>query len=171
MFSHGEIAIDASSMAFLGLVYIVWGFSLITLSRQINNGAYLYLLPFVGAWVSDSFAYFTGRLFGRHKLIPDVSPKKTVEGAVGGIVWSLICTTVLCFAFKKTEILVLMLIATVPFCIVGMCGDLFASVIKRSVDLKDYGTLIPGHGGIMDRLDSILMIAPLMFLSIGIGII
>ena len=89
LFSHGKVPIEQAGMAFIALVYILWGFTLMVLLRRINNGEYLYLMPFLGAWVSDSFAYFTGRLFGRNKLIPDVSPKKTVEGAIGGIVFAM----------------------------------------------------------------------------------
>lgn len=125
-----------------------------------ENGIYYLLLLFVFSSICDMGAYFTGVTIGKHKLCPEISPKKTVEGAVGGIASSLIFTVVISLLFHKFNIATLLL--TVPFCILGMIGDLFASAIKRSVGLKDYSNLIPGHGGIMDRFDSIIMIAPFM---------
>ena len=116
-------------------------------------------------------AYFVGSTIGKHKLCPEISPKKTVEGAVGGILSSLVVTLILVFAFSVTEKLLAALILTVPFCILGMIGDLFASAIKRTAGIKDYGNLIPGHGGILDRFDSIIMIAPLFSLFVSLGVI
>lgn len=126
-----------------------------------ENGIYYLLLLLNFSSVCDMGAYFVGVTLGKHKLCPNLSPKKTVEGAIGGIVSSLIVTAILCLCFHKT--MWIMLLLTIPFCILGMIGDLFASAIKRAVGIKDYGNLIPGHGGVMDRLDSIIMIAPLMY--------
>ena len=108
-------------------------------------------------------AYFVGSTLGRHKLCPQISPKKTVEGAVGGIVSSLIVTVILTLCFGFASRLRVTLLLTVPFCILGMVGDLFASAIKRGAGIKDYGKLIPGHGGIMDRFDSTLFVFPIMY--------
>lgn len=110
--------------------------------------------------ICDSGAYFVGVTIGKHKLCPKISPKKTVEGAVGGIVFSLIGTAVIVRAFSLPS-LGLMLLITPVLCVASMCGDLGASLIKRRVGIKDYGKIIPGHGGIMDRFDSILLIAPI----------
>lgn len=132
-----------------------------------DNGIYYLLLLLIFSSVCDMGAYFTGVTIGKHKLCPEISPKKTVEGAIGGIVCSLIFTGVVSYLFGEFSISLLLL--TVPFCVLGMLGDLFASAIKRSVSLKDYGDIIPGHGGIMDRLDSILMITPFMFVSLYYG--
>lgn len=126
-----------------------------------DSGIYYLLLLLNFSSVCDMGAYFVGVTLGKHKLCPNISPKKTIEGAVGGILSSIIVTLILCLCFDKT--IWIMLILTIPFCILGMIGDLFASSIKRAVGIKDYGNLIPGHGGVMDRLDSIIMIAPLMF--------
>jgi phosphatidate cytidylyltransferase len=134
-----------------------------------KSGIYYLLLLFNFSCVCDMGAYFVGVTLGKHKLCPEISPKKTIEGAVGGIVSSLIVTVAISLLFQKFSIILLVL--TIPMCILGMIGDLFASAIKRSVGLKDYGNLIPGHGGIMDRLDSILMITPLMFVAYIWGII
>lgn len=134
-----------------------------------NNGLFYLLLLFNFSSVCDMGAYFVGVTMGKHKLCPNLSPKKTVEGAIGGIVSSIIVTIILCLCFSKS--LLLPIILTIPFCIVGMVGDLFASSIKRAVGLKDYGNLIPGHGGILDRVDSIIMIAPLLYLCTILGVI
>ena len=125
------------------------------------TGIYYLLMMLVFSAGCDTGAYFVGVTIGKHKLCPEISPKKTVEGAIGGILTSVVFALIFNFAFGMTEKLVPTLIFTVPLCIVGMCGDLFASTIKRSVGLKDYGNLIPGHGGILDRFDSVLITAPL----------
>ncbi len=151
-------------------VVISYSFSCLANLYLGVNGVFYLLLLLNFSSVCDTGAYFTGVLIGKHKLCPNISPKKTVEGAVGGIVWSIICSVILIFAFGKTESAAAVIIATVSLCIIGMCGDLFASVIKRNVDLKDYGKLIPGHGGILDRFDSILLIAPVLNLCVQGGL-
>ena len=139
------------------------------LSHQ--NGIFYLLMLLNFSSVCDMGAYFVGSTLGKHKLCPEISPKKTVEGAVGGILSSVVVTLILVFAFSVTEKLAAALILTVPFCILGMIGDLFASAIKRTAGIKDYGNLIPGHGGILDRFDSIIMIAPLFSLFVSLGAI
>ena len=134
-----------------------------------KDGIYYLLLLFNFSSICDTGAYFTGVTFGKHKLCPKISPKKTVEGAVGGIISSVIFSIIISLCFGKFSLTLLAL--TVPFCVLGIIGDLFASVIKRSVGLKDYSQLIPGHGGIMDRLDSMIMIVPIMYLLSGYGLI
>ena len=161
----------------LGKIALVYGMPLpfamafYFLNVIINNdsGIYYLLLLLNFSSVCDMGAYFTGVTIGKHKLCPEISPKKTVEGAIGGIVSSVIFTVIISLLFKKFSIGILLV--TIPLCILGMIGDLFASAIKRSVGLKDYGNLIPGHGGIMDRLDSIIMIAPFMLVCLLWGII
>jgi len=146
-------------------------FAFVCLNGVINHtsGIYNLLLLLNYSSVCDMGAYFTGVTCGKHKLCPNVSPKKTVEGAIGGILSSIIVTVILSLCFGKP--LVLPILLTIPLCILGMLGDLFASSIKRAVGLKDYGNLIPGHGGILDRVDSIIMIAPALFLLIVHGVI
>lgn len=134
-----------------------------------EDGIYYLLLLLNFSSVCDMGAYFTGVTIGKHKLCPNISPKKTVEGAIGGIVSSVVFTLIITLCFSKSVILPLIL--TIPLCILGMIGDLFASAIKRSVNLKDYGSLIPGHGGILDRVDSIIMIVPLMYVMILFGVL
>ena len=135
------------------------------------TGIYYLLMMLVFSAGCDTGAYFVGVTLGKHKLCPEISPKKTVEGAIGGILTSVVFALIFNFAFGMTDKLVPTLIFTVPLCIVGMCGDLFASTIKRSVGLKDYGNLIPGHGGILDRFDSILMISPIYLILISLGVL
>lgn len=167
--NHGNF--DLSKIAVTYGFPIMFSSAFFCLNGIIINGRGIYylLLLLNFSSVCDMGAYFVGVTCGKHKLCPKISPKKTIEGAVGGIVSSIVFSVIISLCFNKFSAELLLM--TVPFCILGMIGDLFASAIKRSVDLKDYGTLIPGHGGIMDRLDSIIMIAPLMFLSIGFGII
>lgn len=134
-----------------------------------TDGIYYLLLLLNFSSVCDMGAYFVGVTMGKHKLCPNLSPKKTVEGAVGGIVSSIIVTLIISLCFSKS--LVIPMLLTIPFCVLGMLGDLFASAIKRSVGLKDYSNLIPGHGGILDRVDSIIMIAPFLYFAITLGAI
>lgn len=162
---------DLAKIVSLCALPIPYAFAFSCLSGVINaeSGIYYLLLLLNFSSVCDMGAYFTGVTCGKHKLCPNISPKKTVEGAIGGVVSSIIVTVILCLCFKKA--ILLPIIFTVPLCILGMVGDLFASAIKRSVGLKDYGNLIPGHGGILDRVDSIIMIAPLLYMFITFGVI
>lgn len=141
-----------------------YAFSCLSGVIKHTDGIYYLLLLLNFSSVCDMGAYFVGVTMGKHKLCPNLSPKKTVEGAVGGIVSSIIVTVIISLCFAKS--LVIPMILTIPFCILGMIGDLFASAIKRSVGLKDYSNLIPGHGGILDRVDSIIMIAPFLYFAI-----
>ncbi len=151
---------------------LILSYAFSSLSNVINfeqDGIYYLLMMFNFASVCDMGAYFVGSTMGKTKLCPNVSPKKTVEGAFGGIISSMIVSAILSAAFSKD--IMMAIILTIPFCVIGMLGDLFASAIKRSVDLKDYGSLIPGHGGILDRLDSMLLIAPVFYIVILSGVI
>lgn len=121
------------------------------------------LLVFLTAFATDTMAYFTGSFFGRHKLCPVISPKKTIEGSVGGIVGSVVLCGILAL-WLAPELLVDFLILGGLGGVVSQFGDLTASIFKRKMGIKDYGTLIPGHGGVMDRFDSVLFTAPLVFL-------
>ncbi len=140
---------------------IVLGYAFASIYTVFGGYGLPYLLLVVNcSAICDAGAYFVGVTLGRHKLCPKISPKKTVEGAVGGIVLSEIVTFIIVLVARLEGQLLLLMIITFILCVVGMLGDLFASVIKRTVGIKDYGKLIPGHGGILDRFDSILLIAP-----------
>lgn len=168
VFSHGKIGITETALSALMTVYISFGFSSLVLLRDFKNGFYLYLLAIIAPWMCDIFAYFTGVLFGRHKLIPDVSPKKTVEGAIGGTVFGTLLTfgygvAVARFFIEDSANGLYFLIGGFVMCIISQCGDLIASLIKRHYGIKDYGSVFPGHGGVMDRFDSILPTSSVLF--------
>lgn len=128
------------------------------------NGRFFILIPFVMAFLSDTGAYFFGLAFGKHKLAPTISPKKTVEGAVGGIVGAVVGMVLYCLVlqmfFDFTPNYIFALIYGVVGSACAVFGDLCFSVIKRQTGIKDYGNLIPGHGGILDRFDSMVVVAP-----------
>lgn len=122
------------------------------------------------AWLADSGAYFAGTFFGRHKLCPNISPKKTVEGLFGGIISNgiILCIVAFVYSFINKDAQINYLLLFLVGCIsavIGLIGDLSASLIKRQAKIKDYGKIMPGHGGVMDRFDSVLLVAPFMLLS------
>ncbi|MFB0972508.1 MAG: phosphatidate cytidylyltransferase [Neofamilia sp.] len=145
------------SILTFSLFYVILGFSSIAL---IQNSAFIGLI-FIIAFSTDSFAYLVGISLGKHKLIPDVSPKKSIEGAIGGIVATVIITT-LYLSYFGIGILPIDLILGFTGSIIAQCGDLVASRIKRDTGIKDFGHLIPGHGGIIDRFDSVILVAPVV---------
>lgn len=168
IFSRGKMDYTIASSAFMGIFYIAVSFTCIVLLREASD--YLYLLVFIGAWTSDTFAYLCGRLFGKHKLIPEVSPKKTVEGSIGGMIFAgvaFVIYAVIITKFFDTNAnpnYIIMAGAGVVVSVISQIGDLAASVIKRRFDIKDYGWIFPGHGGIMDRFDSVLLTAPVLYI-------
>ncbi|MDO4605530.1 MAG: phosphatidate cytidylyltransferase [Helcococcus sp.] len=121
------------------------------------------LFSFLISSVTDTFAYFTGTLFGKHKLIERLSPKKTIEGSIGGIIGSVLFTIVFVYIFKIEHSILIYLFAIVVS-VLSQIGDLFASHIKRMVGIKDYSRILNSHGGVMDRFDSLLLIAPFIYL-------
>ncbi len=153
----------------------VLSFAFTCLSILINasggRGIFYFVLLFNFACVSDISAYFVGSAFGKHKLTPEISPKKTIEGAVGGLLGAVLGTLVICLVFGailKADINILALILVTPvLSVCGMLGDLFASAIKRNYGIKDYGNIMPGHGGVLDRTDSILLVAPVFVLFLN----
>lgn len=133
---------------------------------QMEKGQYLVLLPLLAAWGSDTFAYFAGRFFGKHKLAPVISPKKTVEGAVGGVLGGIICVLIFTIILDMTFGFALPYWAAAVLgavgAAIGQIGDLSFSVIKRQTGIKDYGHIFPGHGGVLDRFDSVIFVAPVV---------
>ena len=168
VFSKGKIQVDNTSVLFTMSFYVLMSLNCLYLLRTEEQGALLYMLPLVTSWSTDIFAYFSGRLFGRHKLIPDVSPKKTVEGAVGGFVCSVGITVLygllMKIFFEASPNYLNLIIAGTLMSIASMAGDLIASLVKRHYGIKDYGWLLPGHGGALDRIDSVLAAAPLLMI-------
>lgn len=144
--------------------------SFLYLIRNLYFGEWFIWLPFV-AWVSDTFAYLTGRMFGKHKLCPGLSPKKTVEGAIGGALGATIVAGIYGLilphytSYNERVVWACLLIGLLGG-ILSQLGDLLASGIKRDKGIKDYGALIPGHGGIMDRFDSVIFMLPVVYFMI-----
>lgn len=163
------------STTILGFVYVAVFFSFIPLIDVKSNGNIFIWFVFISSWSTDTLAYYTGKAFGKHKLCEKVSPKKTVEGSIGGLIGS----TLICGIYGMLMIGYMSHIQIYHFFIIGvlcgvMCqfGDLVASSIKRFTGVKDYSNLIPGHGGILDRFDSILFSSIVVFyyLTFVIGI-
>ena len=153
------------ALVYMTSVYIIGAYSAVIALRDTypeTAGKFVYLIPFVFAWVTDTFAYFTGRLFGKHKLIPAVSPKKTVEGAIGGAVCCALVAVLYGFLtnlwFEANPNYVVLAIAGLVIAVVSQIGDLAMSAIKRQYGIKDYGKLLPGHGGLLDRFDSCMAV-------------
>ena len=164
IWSHGKIKFNDSMTIFVITAYIVGGLNSILFVRDFEDvGQYLYLLIFFGAWMTDIFAYFSGYLFGKHKLIPDVSPKKTVEGSIGGIIGCILTFVIygliIDIAFDRTANLLFLAIMGFIVSVISQIGDLLMSVIKRHYGVKDYGRIFPGHGGMLDRLDSVIIVS------------
>jgi len=167
VFFDEKVKVKELSEVFMTSLYVILCFAALLRLRYIQQGAeYIYLLVFIAAWVTDTFAYFTGFLFGKHKLIPKISPKKTVEGAIGGVVFCIIEFIIYgVIVYKAAGVQMnLVVLAVVGLCmsVVSMIGDLVASSIKRTYGIKDYSNLFPGHGGVLDRFDSIMILAPLL---------
>ncbi|WP_073992461.1 phosphatidate cytidylyltransferase [Parasporobacterium paucivorans] len=165
VFRFSEYHADQIFLAFFGILYVAVMISFIYKLRIQSEGTYLVWLIILGSWGSDTFAYLVGMIFGKHKLAPVLSPKKSVEGAVGGVVASGILGIVYCLIFK--EHISVSPVMTGLICagaaVISQIGDLAASGIKRNYEIKDYGRLIPGHGGILDRFDSIIFAAPVIY--------
>ena len=163
VFSRGKIDFEVSAASFTGVFYTSAAFMCLTVLRMA--GPYRYLLAFIGPWVSDTFAYLVGRAIGKHKLIPEVSPKKTVEGAVGGVVFAVLGFILYAWIVKRffapdlNVNYALMGLAGAVAAVISQIGDLAMSVIKRRYGVKDYGWIFPGHGGVLDRFDSVLLTA------------
>ena len=134
-----------------------------------DHGLFLIVLTLCGAWLADSGAYFAGTFFGKHKLCPNISPKKTVEGFIGGTITNGLIFLIIAVVYSKlivTDVTLdyfLLFIYGMACSVIGLLGDLSASLVKRQYEIKDYGNIMPGHGGIMDRFDSVLFVAPFMY--------
>lgn len=179
---HKTLAFTEVAVSFTASFLISYALSSLVFLRdahpaQNKMGLYYILLVLLCAWISDTGAYFTGMTFGKHKLCPNISPKKTVEGLIGGLFFCLVIniafTYVYCDIIGKSGIetsvnLLNLIWVSVVSSLVGVAGDLTFSIIKRQVGIKDYGKIMPGHGGVLDRFDSILLIAPFLYVILQI---
>lgn len=168
VFTYPKYRTEQILAAFFGVFYVAVMLSYVYQTRALNAGAYIVWLIFLCSWGCDTCAYCVGVLIGKHKMAPKLSPKKSVEGAVGGVIGAALLTILYGMVFKDamgmdiTRVFIMAAISAVGG-LVSMVGDLTASAIKRNYDIKDYGKLIPGHGGILDRFDSVIFTAPMIY--------
>jgi phosphatidate cytidylyltransferase len=171
LINHKSTNLNELSKMFFVTVYISYFFSHIVFVRKMPDGQFLVWLVLIGAYITDTFAYLFGILFGKHKLCPQISPKKTMEGAVAGVIGCVTGYVIFGFIMQNffeyyvnfAGLILLGFIASIA----AQIGDLHASVIKRQYNLKDFGTLIPGHGGMFDRTDSLLFVAPVVYICLS----
>jgi phosphatidate cytidylyltransferase len=164
VFQFGKLDMGKAALTFLVCFYVIGSFSSFVILRDIPvAGRFLFLIPLIFSWVTDTFAYFCGRLFGKHKLIPTVSPKKTVEGAVGGAIFCALTAfaygLVVNACFGVAPNYPTLIVSGLLISVVSQIGDLAMSAVKREHDLKDFGKILPGHGGFLDRFDSSIAVA------------
>ena len=163
---HTEVHFGQVCTAMFAGILLPYLFNALTRIQLMEHGTYLILVPFVAAFSSDSGAYFVGCAVGKHKLAPNISPKKTIEGAIGGILCGVLGMVVYALVLDFAFDLGINYLFSVTYGLVGACvciiGDLAFSVMKRQSGIKDYGNILPGHGGVLDRFDSMTLVAPVM---------
>lgn len=157
-----KFTFDQAGVIFFSTIYVGMGFFYLIEARLGENGLANIIFAFLIIWSTDTGAYLAGRLFGKHKLWPSISPKKTVEGAIGGVVLACILAGVFHMIHPFSHPTAIVVIVTIAASIFGQVGDLVESALKRHYHVKDSGRILPGHGGILDRFDSLLFILPLL---------
>lgn len=167
LFTRGKYKFDEIAKYIAVSVIITLSFIHISFVRWFENGIICVFIIFIGSWITDTCAYFTGMAIGKHKLAPKISPKKTIEGSIGGIVgvtviiiaYTFICANIINMSVNIFSLIAIGLLSGV----LSQFGDLCASIIKREHNVKDFGNIMPGHGGVMDRFDSFLFVAPAVY--------
>ena len=155
---------EQMTMLMFGLIYVTVMLSFVFKVRYVSNGILLVWFIYIGSWGSDTCAYCVGKLIGKHKMPSKLSPNKTIEGCVGGIAGAALIGFIFAMVFwGKGQMLWQLPIIGAVSAVISQIGDLTASAIKRNHNIKDYGNLIPGHGGILDRFDSVIFTAPIVF--------
>ncbi|GHU74770.1 phosphatidate cytidylyltransferase [Clostridia bacterium] len=170
---YGKTTVGECAAVVFTFFYVPFLMYYIYLTRAMPFGIFSVWLIFICSWISDTGAYFVGKNFGKHKLTPKLSPHKTIEGAIGGVV----CAAVLAFLYasillelgKTHDMRLLFTITGVFGSALSQLGDLAASSIKRQTGIKDYGKLLPGHGGVVDRFDSVLLSAPIVYAILSLS--
>ena len=166
MLSKEKSGTNGLFAAFFGAYVFPILISLLVPILNLSNGRNLVLIPFISAWCADAGAYFIGSKFGKHKLAPSISPRKSVEGAIGGVAGGILGMLIygIILHFCKTDV------PWIAFIVIGflgsffgLLGDLFLSYIKRDCKIKDFGNFLPGHGGVLDRFDSVLFVVPVCY--------
>lgn len=165
VFVHNKTNLRQAAIVLIGVIYIGYGFHYMIVTRLMPEDGLLWSLFIFGCiWLTDTGAYFTGMLLGRHHLAPQISPKKTVEGAIGGVLFAVVFAAI--FALLNPDFIQLgyALAQAAVIAVIGQIGDLIQSAYKRMQGVKDSGTILPGHGGILDRTDSWLVVFPALHL-------
>lgn len=166
LISHAALPFENVVITFFAGAVIPYCLTALVRLHGYSNGRFYILLPFVIAFLSDTGAYFAGRAFGRHKLAPVISPNKTIEGVVGGVAGAVVGVIIYCVILQNAFGFTINYLYVPVYGILGslgaVFGDLSFSAVKRQTGIKDYGNLIPGHGGILDRFDSMVVVAPLV---------
>lgn len=167
VFAYPRYRSEHVMLVFFGIFYVAMMLSYVYQTRMLANGVFIVWLIFICSWGCDTSAYCVGMLIGKHKLAPVLSPKKSIEGAAGGVVGAALlgaayAAAINGFANVGASVLHYSIICAVG-AVISQVGDLAASGIKRNHDIKDYGSLIPGHGGILDRFDSVIFTAPVIY--------
>ncbi|EMS74108.1 phosphatidate cytidylyltransferase [Ruminiclostridium cellobioparum] len=167
VFGHKRYNIIDACVTAFGIAYVPFLMSFLILIRKMDFGILLIWLIFIGAWGTDTMAYTFGRLFGKRKIVPEISKNKTMAGAIGGILGCVALMFVfglISRSFFGLELSTATLVLLGLFCgVISQIGDWSASAVKRYVNVKDYGSIMPGHGGVLDRFDSILFVAPVVY--------
>ena len=164
LFDHEKVRFEEIAlMSFVSFLIPLSLSTIVFLHKNFETGVYYVVLALLIPWISDAGAYFIGSAFGKHKMAPKISPKKSWEGFIGGLVFCLAASALLAWLFPA-EVKGLSMLQMLGFgavvCVAGTWGDLIESMIKRSLGVKDSGNLLPGHGGILDRIDSLLLVTP-----------
>jgi phosphatidate cytidylyltransferase len=178
IFRHKEVSYQQTAFTLAAMLLVPQAMTtMVKIDRENpQHGLFLLILGLCGAWIADTGAYFVGTFCGKHKLCPEISPKKTVEGFVGGIVITGILFDVIAALYANVitddpvEVnYILFAVAGMVCAVIGTVGDLSASMIKRQCGIKDYGKIMPGHGGMMDRFDSVLFVLPTFYAFVSLA--
>jgi len=172
LYQKNESPIQNIALTILGVIYIGLPLGLLNMffNPELAVGEYhpgILIGFFVIIWAYDSFAYLTGVLFGKHRLFPRISPKKSWEGTIGGFIFGLLASFILSMFFIEFDLINWLIIASIIM-IFGTFGDLSESMLKRSLKIKDSGKILPGHGGLLDRFDAVLLSAPAVFVYLNL---
>lgn len=162
--SRNHFTFDDAAVVILSVIYVGLGFHYFITARNMLGGLSTLFFALLIVWITDSGAYLVGRKIGKHKLAPRISPNKTWEGSIGGTVLSVIVSAIYLHFFRQAYDWTLMLIIAFVASVAGQFGDLIESALKRYYNVKDSGKILPGHGGILDRFDSLLIVLPVLFL-------
>ncbi|QHT60731.1 phosphatidate cytidylyltransferase [Paenibacillus lycopersici] len=164
--TKNEVTIDGAALMLLGALYVGYGFhAMYDIRNADSHGLMTTIMAFFAIWASDVGAYFTGKAIGKNKLWPAISPNKTVEGSLGGVVLSLIIALVFAFIYPDVISIGRAIMIGLIAAVAGQLGDLIQSAYKRVRGIKDSGSIMPGHGGVLDRCDSWLIVFPLLIMT------